>query len=137
MSMKRTAILALLLLAVPAWAQTRGADGKWYDSNLVLQVVEETVQEEGAFTLCVAQKKEGRCVENLLTPFVVRVFNSAGTEIWNGTYTGMVPYVVFKKALPTAARMEIVAQKNFVINVMTGTRIYTEQPLRASYVFGK
>jgi hypothetical protein len=33
--------------------------------------------------------------------------------------------------------MEIVAQKNFVINVMTGTRIYTGQPLRATYVFGK
>jgi hypothetical protein len=99
--------------------------------------VEETVREEGAFTLCVAQEKEGRCVENLLTPCVVRVFNSAGTEIWNGTYTGMVPYVVFKKALPAAARMEIVAQKNFVINVMTGTRIYTGQPLRATYVFGK
>ena len=137
MNMKGTAFLALLLLAVPAWAQTRGADGKWYDSNLTLQVVEETVREEGAFTLCVAQKKEGRCVENLLTRFVVRVFNAAGAEIWNGTYTGMVPYVVFKKALPTAARMEIVAQKNFVINVMTGTRIYTEQPLRTTYVFSK
>lgn len=123
----------LALCSLSAGAQTRGEDGKWYDSNLTFQVSEETVREDGAFTLCVAQKKEKRCVENLFTPFVVRVYNASGKEIWNGQYTGMVPFVVFKKALPDAAKMEIVSQKNFVINVLSGTRIYTGAPLRMTY----
>ncbi len=125
----------LVLCSLSAGAQTRGEDGKWYDSNLTFQVSEETVREDGAFTLCVAQKKEKRCVENLFTPFVVRVYNASGKEIWNGQYTGMVPFVVFKKALPDAAKMEIVSQKNFVINVLSGTRIYTGAPLRMTYTF--
>jgi hypothetical protein len=63
------------------------------------------------------------------------VYNASGKEIWNGQYTGMVPFVVFKKALPEAAKMEIVSQKNFVINVLSGTRIYTGAPLRMTYTF--
>lgn len=127
--------VATLFLTGELHAQTRSADGKWRDPNLTFQVVEESVREDGAFTLCVAQKKEKRCVENLFTSFVVRVYNASGKEIWNGQYTGMVPYIVFKKALPDAAKMEITAQKDFVINVLTGTRIYTGQPLSYTYSF--
>lgn len=57
--MKRSLLIGTILAfcSVSAGAQTRGQDGKWYDSNLTLQVTEETVREDGAFTLCVAQRK--------------------------------------------------------------------------------
>ena len=119
-------------LTLSSMAQNKGSDGRWIDHDLTLQVEEQAIQTHGTFTVCVAKKSSGLCIQNLLTPFSVKVYDDKGKEIWNGLYTGMVPFIEFKKALPHASRLDLVSGRDFVINVLTGTRIYTGKPLKIS-----
>ena len=116
------------------WAQEE-IDGKWYDDNLEWVVLNENIQRDGSLRLCIGQVDAKRCVENLFTAFEIRVFDASGEEIWNGLWTGQKKAIRFRKPLPEAHKMEIKATKDFVINWMTGTRIYQKEPMTLTYMF--
>jgi nitrous oxidase accessory protein NosD len=77
--------------------------------------------------------KTDNCVENLTTGFQVNIYDAQDKELWNSIWTGRKLDIKFKKNFPDAARVEIKANKNYVINTMTGTRIYQDEPLQLDY----
>jgi hypothetical protein len=113
-------------------AQTKVGD-RWVDNDLEWVVLSQSVRNRGTLELCIGNKTEKRCVENVFTAFEIRVFDSAGKEIWNGLWKGDKKSIRFRKALPEAARLEIKATRSFVINWMTGSRIHQDKALELSY----
>jgi hypothetical protein len=113
-------------------AQTKVGD-RWVDNDLEWVVLSQSVRNRGTLELCIGNKTENRCVENVFTAFEIRVFDSAGKEIWNGLWKGDKKSIRFRKALPEAARLEIKATRSFVINWMTGSRIHQDKALELSY----
>ena len=113
-------------------AQTKVGD-RWVDNDLEWVVLSQSVRNRGTLELCIGNKTENRCVENVFTAFEIRVFDSAGNEIWNGLWKGDKKSIRFRKALPEAARLEIKATRSFVINWMTGSRIHQDKALELSY----
>lgn len=113
-------------------AQTKVGD-RWVDNDLEWVVLSQSVRNRGTLELCIGNKTENRCVENVFTAFEIRVFDSAGKEIWNGLWKGDKKSIRFRKALPEAARLEIKATRGFVINWMTGSRIHQDKALELSY----
>lgn len=125
--------LILTLCLLGGWAsaaQTRLPDGTWEDRDLAFLLLDESVRADGALSLCIA--KEDQCIQNLTVGFTVRVFDRAGKEIWNSVWTGRTMDIQFSKPLPQAARLEIEASGNFVVNRTTANRISTREPLTLS-----
>lgn len=131
--MKRVLGLCFFLLAVSAIGQTRKEDGTWWDNELAFDVVWENLNESGELIICVKSLKTDNCVENLTTGFQVNIYDAQDKELWNSIWTGRKLDIKFKKNFPDAARVEIKANKNYVINTMTGTRIYQDEPLQLDY----
>ena len=134
----RLKIIFLLALTIflgnALWAQQE-VNGEWVDDELEWVIVNEAVRQDGTLRLCIANSNDHRCIENLFTAFEIRVYDAQGEEIWNGLWMGEKKAIRFRKALPTAHRMEIKATKPFVINWVTGTKIHQTKPLVATYFF--
>ena len=128
--MKKYLLLLFSVLSVASVAQTRLADGSWEDKDVALGMISESVRVDGRLTLCIA--KEDQCIDNLTIGFTVRVFDAAGKEIWNYVWSGKTMEIQFSKPLPTAARIDILAAGDFVINRTTANRISTGNPLSLS-----
>ncbi|KRO84056.1 MAG: hypothetical protein ABR87_05820 [Cryomorphaceae bacterium BACL7 MAG-121220-bin83] len=128
--MKKYLLLLFSVLSVASVAQTRLADGSWEDKDVALGMISESVRVDGRLTLCIA--KEDQCIDNLTIGFTVRVFDAAGKEIWNSVWSGKTMGIQFSKPLPTAARIDILAAGDFVINRTTANRISTGNPLSLS-----
>ncbi|HAB31367.1 MAG TPA: hypothetical protein DCL07_05080 [Cryomorphaceae bacterium] len=128
--MKKYLLLLFSVLSVASVAQTRLADGSWEDKDVALGMISESVRVDGRLTLCIA--KEDQCIDNLTIGFTVRVFDAAGKEIWNSVWSGKTMEIQFSKPLPTAARIDILAAGDFVINRTTANRISTGNPLSLS-----
>ena len=128
--MKKYLLLLFSVLSVASVAQTRLADGSWEDKDVALGMISESVRVDGRLTLCIA--KEDQCIDNLTIGFTVRVFDAAGKEIWNSVWSGKTMEIQFSKHLPTAARIDILAAGDFVINRTTANRISTGNPLSLS-----
>ena len=130
------AILVLAFLTTflnSATAQTQKEDGTWWDNNLEFAVLYENIDSTGELMFCIAQIKEQKCVENLTTGYQVKIYDSNNKEIWNSLWTGRSLDIKFKKSFPEAAYLTIAANKNYVINSMTGTRIYQDKALFLKY----
>ena len=128
--MKKYLLLLFSVLSVASVAQTRLVDGSWEDKDVALGMISESVRVDGRLTLCIA--KEDQCIDNLTIGFTVRVFDAAGKEIWNSVWSGKTMEIQFSKPLPTAARIDILAAGDFVINRTTANRISTGNPLSLS-----
>ncbi|MFM1884432.1 MAG: hypothetical protein RL168_616 [Bacteroidota bacterium] len=129
--MKNLLTTCLLLIGSMAWAQTRLPNGTWEDTSLEFVLLEESIQTDGALSLCIA--KENECITNLTVGFTVRVYNQAGKEIWNSVWSGRTMDIRFKNPLPTAAKIVVEASGDFVVNTTTANRISTRQPLKLTY----
>lgn len=113
--------------------QVQREDGTWFDDQLTFHVENELIRQYGELTVCVWHNANEMCIENLMTAYEILVYNAQDEEIYTSLWTGRVPDVVFKKPLPEAKYIIIRAQRDFVINVLTGTRIYTGEPLELKY----
>lgn len=82
--------------------------------------------------LCVA--KDGQCIENLTLGFTVRVYDVQGAEIWNSIWTGRSLDLQFKKPLPNAHRVVVMAVNAQVVNKLSGNPISTGKPLKLEFV---
>ena len=116
-----------------ATAQTQKEDGTWWDNNLEFKVLFEDMDSTGELMICIAQIANQKCVENLTTGFQVKIYDAANKEIWNSLWTGKNLDFKFKKPFPNAAYLTIEANKNYVVNTMTGTRIYQDEALFLKY----
>lgn len=131
--MKNWVILCLACISSLALSAQSKVGDRWVDNELEWVVLSQSVRNRGTLELCIGNKVENRCVENVFTAFEIRVYDSAGKEIWNGLWKGDKKSIRFRKALPDAARLEIKATRSFVINWMTGNRIHQDQALELSY----
>ena len=131
--MKNWVILCLACISSLALSAQSKVGDRWVDNELEWAVLSQSVRNRGTLELCIGNKVENRCVENVFTAFEIRVYDSAGKEIWNGLWKGDKKSIRFRKALPDAARLEIKATRSFVINWMTGNRIHQDKALELSY----
>ncbi|MDG1252449.1 MAG: hypothetical protein P8N56_02110 [Schleiferiaceae bacterium] len=133
--MKNVFAFILLVLGVALMGQTRLPDGSLEDTQLEIVLLEETIQEDGALSLCIA--KGDNCIENLTVGFTIRVYDSAGKEIWNSVWSGRTMDIQFKNPLPKAHKIFVEASGDFVINTTTANRISTRQPLKLTYLLNE
>ncbi len=124
-------LLLLMVIASPLWGQSKIGD-RWVDNNLSFMVPSEKVKARGMMEICIADST-GNCVQNLLSGFVVRIFDEAGNELWAGKTAGRERMLRFPKPMPKASYVEITAFKPFVLNLGTGTRIYQDEPMHLKY----
>lgn len=131
--LKNWVILCLACISSLALSAQSKVGDRWVDNELEWVVLSQSVRNRGTLELCIGNKVENRCVENVFTAFEIRVYDSAGKEIWNGLWKGDKKSIRFRKALPDAARLEIKATRSFVISWMTGNRIHQDKALELSY----
>lgn len=114
-------------------AQVQKEDGTWWDNDLVFEVLYENLDSTGELVICIKNVEVDRCIENLTTGFQVNIYGRGDKEIWTSLWTGRNLDFKFKKSFPEATYIIIKANKNYVINSMTGTRIYQDEPLELKY----
>ena len=132
--MRLTILLGLtVLLFKSATAQVQKEDGTWWDNNLAFDVLYENLDSTGELMICIKNTEADRCIENLTTGFQVNIYGSGDKEIWTSLWTGRSLDFKFKKPFPEATYIIIKANKNYVVNSMTGTRIYQDEPLELKY----
>lgn len=131
--MKRFLIIAILLSSISSIAQVQREDGTWYDDSLSFHVVEEDLKEKGTMLLCIYNEANERCVHNLITPFEILIYDAEDRQIWNSAWSGQNPDIKFRFPMRGAAYIIIQSRNDYVVNSMTGTRIYTDGPLYLKY----
>lgn len=131
--MNRILIVLFLAIGLTSQAQERREDGTLYDGNLTFQVVEENLRNEGTMLVCILNEANGRCVQNLIAPFEVLVYNQNDEQIWNSLWTGQNMDLKFRVPMRGAKYVIIQARADFVVNSRTGTRIYTDGPMTVKY----
>ncbi len=129
--MRTFAILLFTIWGSIVIAQTE-VDGKYYDNNLQFFVVEENVKRTGLLDICIADENN-RCVENLMTGYEVWAYDQSGKVIWKSIWSGQKMRMKFKQKIPNAHAIEIKARAPFVVNKLTTTRIYQDEPLVLRY----
>ncbi len=128
------AIVLLSLFANTANAQpVRDANNRLVDNNLQFMVVSEKVHTRGMMEICISDTT-GNCIANLISGFVIRVYDDQGKEIWAGKTAGREEMLVFPQPMPDAAWIIFTAFKPFVTNRMNGDRIYQDQPIETKYI---
>jgi hypothetical protein len=129
--------LAILIL-MPFWIFGQEQRGDTlYDNNLVFKVVEDMIVRRGILEICIYDSKREICVENLITGYEIRVYDRNGQEIWNSLWTGRNKRMKFKNPIREAHYVVIKANRPLVINVLTGTRIYQDQPMELKFFVAK
>ena len=114
-------------------AQVQKEDGTWWDNNLEFEVLYQNLDSTGELMICIKNTEADRCIENLTTGFQVNIFGSGDKELWTSLWTGRNLDFKFKKPFPEATYIIIKANKNYVVNSMTGTRIYQSEPIELKY----
>jgi hypothetical protein len=125
----------LMLTAFSIQAQEQKPDGTWWDNDLTFKVVDDKLKLKSELEICIA--KNETCVENLVTGFEVRIYDSAGKELWNSLWTGSNKRIKFKKKFPQASYVVIKATRPFVINQLTTNRIYQDKPMELKHTIIK
>ena len=116
-----------------ASGQEQKEDGTWWDNNLEFQVQSDLLKQFGELEICIFDKSHETCIENLVTAYEVRIYNAQQKELWSSLWTGKDMNMVFKKSFPEASYVIIKAMRPFVINKLTGTRIYQDEPMELKY----
>ena len=98
-------------------------------------VVSEKVRTRGMMEVCISDTSNN-CIDNLVSGYVVRVYDSEGKEIWAGKTAGREEMLKFPAPMPDAAWIVFTAFKPYVLNRLTGTRINQDQPIETKYVLG-
>lgn len=125
--------MLILATSLAASAQEQREDGTWWDNNLEFQVEEDLLRTLGELEICIFDGKREVCVENLMTMYEVRIFDSQNKEIWNSLWTGKNLKMKFSQPFPEANYIVIKALRPFVINKLTGTRIYQDEAMELKY----
>ncbi|MDX5325567.1 MAG: hypothetical protein LPK80_04825 [Bacteroidota bacterium] len=123
----------LLLSSFGVLAQEQDENGKWWDNNLTFVVTKDQLLEFGELSICVFDTSRDMCVQNLITPFEVLIYNKEGDQIWSSLWRGNNTDLKFSKELPNAHYIIIRAKRDFVINKRTGTRIHQKEPMEIKY----
>lgn len=126
--MRNVWMMVLLMGCSTLWAQEKRADGTLWDNSLHFIVESESIRGNGQMTICVADKNES-CIQNLATVYELYVYDEQGKVLVKSIWKGEKKNIKFKQAYPKAKSIEIKAQKPFVVNILTGTRIYMDQPM--------
>ena len=78
------ATLLCLLIGVSINAQpVQQQSDRLVDNNLKFKVITERVHTRGMMEVCISDTSEN-CIDNLLSGYVVRIFDADGNEIWMG-----------------------------------------------------
>lgn len=109
-------------------------NGKWTDEDLLFKIVYENIKKTGELHLCIANKNNDMCIGNLMVPFEVLIYDRKDSIIWSSIWTGNSMKLKFKKRLPMAYKIHIKAKAPYVINKLTTTKIYQNQPLELLYI---
>ena len=109
-------------------------NGRWTDNNLVFKVVYENIKKSGELHLCIANRDNDLCIGNLMVPFEIFVYDRKDSVIWTSIWTGNTMQLKFKKRLPNANKIVVKAKAPYVINKLTTTKIYQNQPLELLYI---
>ena len=131
--MRQLLIGLFLLTGFAIQAQEQHEDGTWWDNNLEFHVKQDLLKKFGELEICIYHKENEMCVENLMTTYEVRIFDANNKEIWNSLWTGKDMYMYFSEEFPTAHYIVIKALRPFVINKLTGTRIYQDKAMELKY----
>lgn len=131
--MKHLFIVAFIAAFFSTKAQELRADSTYWDNDLTFKVETDFLKKFGELEICIYHNTREQCIENLVTSFEVRIYDAANKEIWNSLWTGKEKYLTFKKNFPEANYVVIKALRPFVINILTGTRIYQDKPLELKY----
>lgn len=129
-----TLLLLLMNLGLMAQAE-RESDNSLIDNNLKFMVISEKVRTRGMMEVCISDTSNN-CIDNLVSGYVVRVYDTAGAEIWAGKTAGREDMLKFPAPLPDAAWIVLTAFKPYVLNRLTGARIHQDQPIETKYVLG-
>lgn len=134
MKIKLSVILLLLMGAcVSVSAQQKQGD-RWVDNNLTFKIISERVQQRGMMKVCIADTSN-ECIQNLISGFVVRIFDDNNQQLWAGKSAGREEMIRFPAAMPKAKYLVLKAFKPYVLNRATGTRIHQDEPMELKYYF--
>ncbi|NVK27494.1 MAG: hypothetical protein HWE14_05585 [Flavobacteriia bacterium] len=125
--------ISFLIASLSSMAQVQREDGTWYDENLAIRVMDEDIQNEGTLEICIYSTVNDRCIHNLKTPFEVLVYNEVGEQIWNSAWTGQKMNIKFSTPLRGAATIVVNAKNDYVVNTLTGERIFTNGVMSVEY----
>ncbi len=122
-----------LFTAVALSAQTQKEDGTWWDNNLQFEIKTDILKAQGRLEICIYDSSRDLCIENLVTGYEIRIYDASNKELWNSLWTGKNMDMKFSKKFPNAQYIIIKATRPFVINILTGTRIYQDKALELKY----
>lgn len=105
------------------------------DNSLYFKVISERVHTRGMMEVCISDST-GNCIANLLSGYVVRVYNAQGEEIWAGKTAGREEMLRFPTPMPEAEYLTFTAFKPYVLNRITGARIYQDKPIQTKFTIG-
>ncbi|KAB2813684.1 hypothetical protein [Phaeocystidibacter luteus] len=125
--------ISFLIASLSSIAQVQREDGTWYDENLAIRVMEEDIRNEGTLEICIYSTTNDRCIHNLKTPYEVLVYNEDGEQIWNSAWTGQKMSIKFSTPLRGAAYIVVNAKNDYVVNTLTGERIFTNGVMSVEY----
>jgi hypothetical protein len=126
--------LLMLLFGFTISAQpVKQDDSRLVDNNLKFMVISERVHSRGMMEICISDTSD-KCIYNLLSGFVVRIYDAEGHEIWAGKTAGRDEILRFPKPMPEASWITFTAFKPYVINRITGARIYQDRPIQIKYL---
>lgn len=132
--MKKITFILAFLCSILSFAQEQREDGTWYDGELAFKVVDEDLEKEGTMLICIYKTSNNRCIHNLITPFEVIIYNEDNEQIWNSAWTGTNTDLKFRQPLPGAKYVVIRAKNDYVVNTMSGKRIFTDGQMELEYV---
>lgn len=131
--MKNLLLIGLLFIGQSLFGQVQNEDGTWHDDSLAFSVQSDQLKKYGELNLCIYHIGQQMCVDNLVTPFEVLIYNQNDHVLWTSMWTGMDMRLKFRKAFPTAKYIVIRSKRDYVININSGTRIHTGAPLELKY----
>lgn len=108
-----------------------GADSL-VDNQLRFMVESERIRARGMMKVCISDTS-GRCIDNLQSGFVIKVYDATGEVLWTGKTAGRENMLKFPQRFQEAAWITLEAFKPFVLNTYTGSRIYQDKPLFLKY----
>ena len=130
-------LVAALLFAFAGYSMNaqpvKEAGSRLVDNNLKFLVISEKVHTRGMMEVCISDTSDN-CIDNLLSGFVIRIYDAGGNEIWAGKTAGREEMLRFPRPMPEAAWIVFTAFKPYVLNRFTGTRIYQDQPIETKYL---
>lgn len=109
-------------------------NGRWQDDQLQFIILQESVKTRGEIYLCLSDSAGEVCIENLVTGFELKVYDSSNRLLWEGFASGRRKGLKLPNAFPNARYFTVKAFKPWVVNKRTSNKIHQSKAIELKYI---